>query len=412
MNWKHITLDKAFWFQEGPGVRKWQFRNAGVKLLNVSNIIQNGGIDLSKTDRCLDPEEANGKYQHFLVDAGDLVIASSGISIDDDGLLRTRGSVVLPEHLPLCMNTSTIRFKAIDGVSDLSFLRHWLQSTEFRKQITREVTGIAQKNFGPSHLSKILIALPPLPEQKRIAAILDKADEIRRKREKAIELTDSFLRSVFLEMFGDPITNPKAYKIKKANELANLVRGSSPRPKGDPRYYGGSIPRLMVEDLSRDGRYVYPQIDSLTPEGAAKSRPVKAGTIVMVVSGDVGRNAILQVDACIHDGFVAFNELSSLVEPTFFSFFLDAIKFTHERRKAGAIWQNLTTSQIKDIDVVLPPLDLQKSFSDIVDCTQRILSKIRHSSILASKLQLSIQESLFNPRPVVHTSLMGEAHAL
>src|SRR5213082_908799 len=90
---------------------------------------------LEKTDRYLSEQEVKSKYRHFLVDEGDLVIASSGISFDGDGLLRTRAAFVHKEHLPLCMNTSTIRFKSKERVSDLHFLRFWIDSFEFRDQI-------------------------------------------------------------------------------------------------------------------------------------------------------------------------------------------------------------------------------------------------------------------------------------
>jgi len=173
--WPRTALPNAFWFQEGPGVRMWQFKAEGIKLLNVGNIEKDGSLNLTKTDRYLAQEEAFGKYKHFLVDAGDLVIASSGISFDEDGMLRTRGAFVSEQQLPLCMNTSTIRFKALDNVSDLRFLWAWLNSREFRAQITKCVTGSAQQNFGPSHLSSLMITLPPLAVQRwfarRVAAV-------------------------------------------------------------------------------------------------------------------------------------------------------------------------------------------------------------------------------------------------
>ena len=184
MEWEVKRLTDVVWFQEGPGVRKWQFKEFGIKLLNVSNILKSGELDLSKTDRHLSTDEVQEKYSHFLVDAGDLVIASSGISIDDDDLLRTRSAFVENEHLPLCMNTSTIRFKAMDGVSDLRYLQQWLQSHEFRRQITREVTGSAQKNFGPTHLKRLHITLPPLDLQRGFAAIVESIE-----RQKAIQRT-------------------------------------------------------------------------------------------------------------------------------------------------------------------------------------------------------------------------------
>jgi type I restriction enzyme, S subunit len=99
----------------------------------------------------------------------------------------------------------------------------------------------------------------------------------------------------------------------KLGNLCDIVRGSSPRPQGDPRYYGGSIPRLMIADVTRDGVYVTPQIDSLTEEGSMKSRPMKKGDVIIAVSGDPGRACILNVDACIHDGFVGLRNESSII---------------------------------------------------------------------------------------------------
>ncbi len=193
MGWDVKRLADVFWLQEGPGVRKWQFKEFGVKLLNVSNILKSGELDLSKTDRYLSTDEVQEKYSHFVVDAGDLVIASSGISIDYDDLLRTRSAFVGNEHLPLCMNTSTIRFKATDGVSDLRFLQQWLQSHEFRRQITREVTGSAQKNFGPTHLRRLRITLPPIALQRGFAAIVESIEEQKaRERAHLAELDNLF----------------------------------------------------------------------------------------------------------------------------------------------------------------------------------------------------------------------------
>jgi type I restriction enzyme S subunit len=219
--WPSLPLTDAFWFQEGPGVRNWQFTTSGIKLLNVANIEKGGTLNLEKTDRHLDETEVAKKYSHFLVDAGDLVIASSGISFDDDGLLRTRGAFVREENLPLCLNTSTIRFKAIDGMSDLRFLKLWLNGREFRSQITKFVTGTAQQNFGPSHLKATKITLPPLAEQRRIAEVLDRAEALRAKRRAALAQLDSLTQSLFLDLFGKPKENPKGWPLVPLMEICS-----------------------------------------------------------------------------------------------------------------------------------------------------------------------------------------------
>ena len=229
------------------------------------------------------------------------------------------------------------------------------------------------KGAGLKHISKVYIQDIKLfyPEdkeaQKAIVSLLEKAEKAKEWRKKADDLTNGFLNSIFIEMFGDPLSNNKNYPTEKVEKLCNLVRGSSPRPKGDPRYYGGSIPRLMIKDLTRDGRIVTPKIDSLTEEGAKLSRFVKKNTVVLAVSGDVGATAILNVDACVHDGFVAFNELDkNKVNTNYFEFLLRLIKVSHAKRKVGAIFQNLTTTQIKEIDIPLPPKKEQERFSKII----------------------------------------------
>ena len=112
-------------------------------------------------------------------------------------------------------------------------------------------------------------------------------------------------------------------KFITIEDVATVVRGSSPRPQGDIRYYGGNIPRLMVSDVTRDGMYVTPKIDFLTEEGATKSRPMKKGDFIIAVSGDPGEPCILSVDACIHDGFVGFRNLdiSKVFTPYLYRFF-------------------------------------------------------------------------------------------
>ena len=141
-------------------MRNWQFTTSGVKLLNVGNITIDGRVDLRRSERHISEDEAFGRYSHFLVEEGDLLMPSSGIPIDEDGLLRTRSAFAASSDLPLCMNTSTIRFKPKMEGASLLFLQGWLQSREFRTQITKLVTGSAQKNFGPSHLKQLSITLP------------------------------------------------------------------------------------------------------------------------------------------------------------------------------------------------------------------------------------------------------------
>jgi type I restriction enzyme, S subunit len=193
--------------------------------------------------------------------------------------------------------------------------------------------------------------------------VLDRAEALRAKRRAALSQLDTLTRSIFLDLFGDPVRNERVWPVATVDDLCDLVRGSSPRPQGDPRFFGGPVPRLMVADITRDGILVTPRIDSLTLEGAKRSRPVPAGTVVMAVSGNIGLVSRLAIDACVHDGFVAFTHLDEAkVEPDFLLALLDLSKSAHDQHKAGAIFINLTTTDIKAMHLPVPPLALQREF--------------------------------------------------
>ncbi|MBU1619356.1 MAG: restriction endonuclease subunit S [Gammaproteobacteria bacterium] len=106
-----------------------------------------------------------------------------------------------------------------------NYLYHFLCSPNFQNYISNVGSRAAQAGFNKEDLTNLEIPLPPLAEQKRIVSILNKADAIRRKRQHAIQLADDFLRAVFLDMFGDPVTNPKGFKKSKLTDLADVITG-------------------------------------------------------------------------------------------------------------------------------------------------------------------------------------------
>ncbi len=99
---------------------------------------------------------------------------------------------------------------------------------------------------------------------------------------------------------------PEHWIHAQLGEVLDVIRGASPRPKGDPRYFGGAIPWVMISDISREkGKYLTKTRDTVTEEGAKKSRLMNKGTLILSNSGTVCVPKILSVSGCIHDGFVA-----------------------------------------------------------------------------------------------------------
>ena len=190
-NWSWTPLNEASWFQEGPGLRNWQFTDKGIKVVNITNMV-NGKLDLSKTDRHISEKEAQIQYSHFLIDETDILVASSGNSY-------SKVALVVKANLPLLMNTSVIRFKPKSATRE--FLLQYLKSPYFKNEIDFLITGSAQPNFGPFHLNKLLIALPPLSQQNKIAKILSVTDSILEKTVAAIEKYISIKKGMTHDLF-------------------------------------------------------------------------------------------------------------------------------------------------------------------------------------------------------------------
>lgn len=142
----------SYFFQEGPGIRNWQYvyDGDGVNFINI-RCIQNHDLDLSKANQ-ISVEEAYGKYDHFLVKLGDILMSSSGT--------LGRYAIARQEHLPLCMNTSVIRFRPLADSAAYAFVYGYLISREFYNHLTGMANGSAQVNFGPTHLKKIEVPWP------------------------------------------------------------------------------------------------------------------------------------------------------------------------------------------------------------------------------------------------------------
>lgn len=278
---------------------------------------------------------------------------------------------------------------------DTRYLGHFVRSkTKFLRENCK---GATVPHIDGRVLATLDVPLPPVPEQRRIVEILDQADALRVKRRAGLAGLDTLKQSTFLDMFGDPVSNNRGWPTTTVDQICDLVRGSSPRPQGDPRFFGGPVPRLMIADITRDGWRVTPQIDTLTVDGARRSRPVPKGTVVMAVSGNVGLVAQLAIDACIHDGFVGFTNLrSDLMSPTFLLALLHVVKATvHENNKAGAIFVNVTTTDIKAMRLICPPTQLQDQFVRCLREVDGLTQLHQQSGEKLSALFASLQHRAF-----------------
>ena len=291
---------EVLFFQEGPGVRNNQYTTSGVKLLNVSNL-RNGKIDLTTSDRYISENEAFNKYSHFLCDPNDFIIASSGIKIDS---FDSKMGFIHQSNLPVCMNTSTIRFKVLNKeVLEIRYFMYYLKSIKFKKVLTKVVTGSAQLNFGPSHLKNMSISLPNLDIQKNIVQRLDRVNNLIEIKRKLLFLLDELVKSRFVEIFGDP--NIVALnKSVKFSSVAKIITGNTPSRKS-LEYYGDYIEWVKSDNIISSNLYISQAKEFLSEQGAAKGRVAPKDSLLMTcIAGSI--RSIGNVGIC--DRSVAFNQ--------------------------------------------------------------------------------------------------------
>ena len=267
---------------------------------------------------------------------------------------------------------------------DTTYLYFYLRTLDFYHLAGKTTVPAIRK----STIEKLKIPLPPLEEQRRIAAILDKADGVRRKRKEAIRLTEELLKSTFLEMFGDPVTNPKGWEKIKLGNLCTIVRGGSPRPIND--YLGGSIPWIKIGDATEgDDIYIHKTAEAIKPDGVKKSRYLEPGSLIFANCGvSLGFARILKIAGCIHDGWLAFSDLDKSINQIFLLKLLNSIT-EHFRAIAPAGTQpNLNTTIMKNFEIPVPPIDLQEKFA--------VVSHYLTDSIKKNSEMFEQSENLFN----------------
>ena len=291
------------------------------------------------------------------------------------GARGTIGSVKFPNRDCFTCTQTTIAITAdIERILP-EFLYQWLKAFDF-KTITE---GVGIPMITVANVNKFEIPLPPLEVQKEIVAEIEGYQKVINGARAVID------------HYRPHIPIHPDWPMMTIGTISTIVRGSSPRPQGDPNFFGGPVPRLMVADITRDGMYSTPQIDSLTELGATKSRPMKKGDVIITVSGNPGLPTILAIDACIHDGFVGLRELSNDVLPEYLYFALLALHASHGSQSVGAVFKNLTTDQIREFKIALPPLATQQAIVAEIEAEQALVAANRE---LITRFEQKIQAAL------------------
>lgn len=368
MKWPMIKLSEVC--QVNPRLPKDCDESQEVSFLAMASVSEDGVL-LNQEIRILN--ETKKGFTYF--ERGDVIVAKITPCFEN-------GKAAYLDSLKTNIGFGSTEFHVLrPDVEQLDgkYLFYLIWNKKFRFIAERSMSGSAgQKRVPASFLQDLNIPLPPLGEQKRIAAILDKADAIRQKRQEAISLADGFLRSLFLDMFGDPVTNPKGWDKRPLCEIASHIVDC---PHSTPRWTDDGVIALRTSNLTKGGwdwsdkRFVA----ETEYKERTKRSDLLAQDLILSREGTIGVAALVPKDVkmCMGQRLVQVRANTRHILP---EYLLHLILLELEPNKisrlmTGSTSKHINVSDLRSLSILLPPLDIQKTFVDILNSLINIKEK-------------------------------------
>ena len=352
-SWNDYTLGEVAEFINGRAFKTTEWEDNGRPIIRIQDLT--GKVsDPHFTTKIFDPK--------YLVQKNDLLVSWSATL---DAFVWNREDGWLNQHI--------FKVKENPQLVIRKFLYYFIKKEI--DLIRRQIHGSTMKHITKRKFTSITIRLPPIQIQNRIIKILEKAEQLKQWRKEADKLTSDYLYSVFLEMFGDPIRNPKNWNIRKLGDVCTSITDG---PHVSPNYVEKGIPFISVHNII-DGFFDLSDIKYISREDherfCRRSKPER-GDVLYSKGGTTGFAKRIDVDfefsIWVHLALLKFSK--ELLDPIFLETCLNSnyCKMQAKRLTRGIANKDLVLSQMARVRIIVPPIGLQKRFSEVVDQVERI----------------------------------------
>ena len=322
-----------------------------------------------------------------LVPANALLVAMYGATVGRLGILG----------MPATTNQAVCHIVPDPSKADVKYLFRALE-TKVGEMLSRTVGG-AQPNINQGIVKDLRVALPPLEEQRRIAAILDQAETLRTQRRTALTLLDSLTQSLFLDMFGDPVANPKGWPIQTLDEVTTKVTdGEHLNPAftevGMPIVMAGNVldDRIDLDAAKRVG-------EPLGMQFRKKCGPELGDLLIVGRGATIGRLCRVNVEEtfCLMGSVILVKPDRTLLDERFLSGML-ALPSMHAqlyKSSGSSAQQAIYLKDVKRLKCPLPPLPLQQTFATRIASIEALKATHRRALAALDALFASLQQRAF-----------------
>jgi type I restriction enzyme, S subunit len=318
-----------------------------------------------------------------LVPANALLVAMYGATVGRLGILGVQATT----------NQAVCHIVPDPKKADVRYLFRVLE-TKVSEMLQRTVGG-AQPNINQGIVRDLRVPLPPLEEQRRIAAILDQAETLRTQRRQALAHLDTLTQSLFLDMFGDPVVNPKGLPVVKFGDVGTLDRGiSKHRPRNAPELLGGDHPLVQTGEVSNCDGYIRSYTHTYSDIGLRQSKIWPAGTLCITIAANIAKTGILTFDACFPDSVVGFRaDDPATVE--YVRVWLSFLQKALEDSAPESAQKNINLAILRGLNIPLPPLALQQTFATRIQAIEALKATHRTALAQLDALFASLQQRAF-----------------
>ena len=365
--------------------------STGIPFIAGATEIKYFDIDFSKATH-ITKEDYDELHKKFEVEKDDILLTIVG----------TVGNVAIvkEEYLPFSLQRN-IAILRPNKELHYSYLFYWLTSSFFKNILYQRGNRTAQPRFYLRELANTPIIIQPLEIQKKNANFLFSIDQKIRNLQNQNRTLEQMAQAIFQSWFVDfdGVTEfedselgniPKGWSVKQIKDFCKVRRGASPRPVGDPKYFGGDIPWIKIADVSKSpSPYLFSTKETVTEEGAKKSVHLPKNSLIISNSGTVGKPIFLTRDGCIHDGWLYFENLIEISQE-FLYFHLLTLTAHLNLMGDGTVQKNLNTTIIGEIKFVCPEKKYLDSFLKI---SQIFLKTIKENQIKINTLT-SLRDAL------------------
>ncbi|WP_419923711.1 restriction endonuclease subunit S [Candidatus Poriferisocius sp.] len=370
--------------------------------------------------RTVSPGEIQGQEQYVGLDnitsGGDFQrISTSGESgLKSNKFAFTGGHILYGKLRPYLAKIAAPDFEGICSTDilpirpgpnlDRRYLLHYLRTPEMIASASSKTVGINLPRLSPKVLEVFQIPLPRVEEQRRIAGVLDAAEALRAKRHQALERLDSLTQAIFIEMFGDPVSNPWGWRDDRVLADVSEVRSGITKGRKTGSDTLTAVPYLAVANV-QDGFIQLEPLKSIEATGAEISKySLQIGDIVLTEGGDpdkLGRGAVWngQVDPCIHQNHVfRVRLIDDSMTPEFLSRLLGSHRgkryFLRMAKQTTGI-ASINMTQLRAFPLLEPPRAAQDEFLSRLLRIQEVEATIQHSRKQLDVLFASLQQRAF-----------------